>query len=49
MPNDNRKIRSVNVDPAVWEAAKEKAAGEDTTMSKVIRNALEVYVNGAPK
>ena len=48
MSNDNRIIKSVYVDPEVWKAAKAKSHGEDSNVSRVIRNALAAYVNGVP-
>lgn len=44
--NPNRVIRSINVDPAVWAEAQAVARGQDTNMSRVIRNALEAYSRG---
>lgn len=46
MPNEDRIIKSVYVDPKIWNAAKDKSHGEDSNVSRVIRNALSAYVNG---
>ena len=48
MPNKPRpenRHRMVRVEDELWEAAKEAAAQEGTTVSAVIRDALKRYVN----
>jgi len=49
MPNKPRREnrhRMVRVEDQLWEAAKEKAASEGTTVSAVIRACLARYVSG---
>lgn len=49
MPNQPRpenRHRMVRVEDDLWAAAKAKAADEGTTVSAIIRGALERYVNG---
>ena len=47
MPNKPRpenRHRMVRVEDELWDAAKEAAAANDTTVSEVIRDALRRYV-----
>lgn len=48
MPNKPRpenRHRMVRVEDELWEAAKEAARANDTTVSQVIRDALKRYVD----
>jgi len=45
MPNQPKTpLRSVRVEDTLWQSVRDKAAGAGTTVSDVIRAALERYV-----
>ena len=43
------KVRHVRIDETLWDSATKKAESQGTTVSAVIRAALQVYVKGGKK
>ena len=43
------KLRNVRVPDAIWDAAKDKAAAEETTVTAVVLEALERYITTPPR
>jgi len=48
-PRYGERIRSVRVEDALWDAAKERAAAEGKTVAEILRAALRRYVTKAAK
>ena len=44
-----RAIRTVNVEPEVWEEAKKKAKLEGRSLSSIIRDDLAKYIRTMPR